>query len=343
MTTQQDHQLYEAIGDELMVGDETFGTSGFSNYNVASTVVDDEDHLFNAALDPFYACSSDLNMFVDRHQTASPTSMLKIELSMNSVSPKRLPSGLMITNLEPALRPDSKNPVLSPHTLDEDMLLPSKPLTPTQTSHPPQLMGHHTPHPQVHHQPTIPAQPLAKSPFSSFIQYTSIRAPRPVTLASSPSPTGSRRRSQSLPPGEVSFHRRMDSGDILTIGQPVALPIKRTGRRAKAPAIANYHPYDNARRNRFTTPPPGGSSKRNEAILSPMLDYAPPVNLAHPSATSSGMPKGIEDLLRPPGFEERTWALRRVFGVLTRGLEKVILDARIEMADWLDGGDAVAM
>jgi hypothetical protein len=53
-----------------------------------------------------------------------------------------------------------------------------------------------------------------------------------------------RRRSQSVPPTDLSFHRRLDTGDMLHIGSP--LP-----NRHPASTIQRSHPYENARSKRF--------------------------------------------------------------------------------------------
>jgi hypothetical protein len=328
MTTHPDHQLHEE-GGELIIGDEAFD---LSNYAFITTTAEDPSNLINAALDPFFPYSTNLNMLVDRNPAASPAQMFKMDPSMDSTSPKSLPRGLEITNLEPALRPGSTNPVLYPHLLEKDMLPPSKPLTPAPTSHPPP-QNYNNSRPQARHQTTASSQT-----FPHLRQLASTPESQPVTLAPSPCIASSRRRSHSLPPGEVSFHRQSDSGDIIAIGQPVVGHMKRTGKGTKSPFVPSYHPYDNARKSRFMTPPPAGGLRGNETrMLSPKLG-----TVSSP-LVDAGVPKGIQDLLRPTRFDEGTWALRSVLGGLTRGLEKVVWDARVEMADWLDGGDAVAM
>ena len=55
-------------------------------------------------------------------------------------------------------------------------------------------------------------------------------------------PTG-RRRSQSMPAPEFSFHRRLESGDLLTIGRPI--PSQRYSTADKV--VQRHHPYELSR------------------------------------------------------------------------------------------------
>jgi hypothetical protein len=64
-------------------------------------------------------------------------------------------------------------------------------------------------------------------------------------LQTSPLSAG-RRRSQSMPPAEMSFIRRLDNGDVMGIGQPVP-PRPNSGRMPP-----RHHPYANSRRRQPT-------------------------------------------------------------------------------------------
>jgi hypothetical protein len=64
-------------------------------------------------------------------------------------------------------------------------------------------------------------------------------------LQMAPSSAG-RRRSQSMPPAEMSFIRRLENGDVMGIGQPVP------SRQNTARLPPRHHPYANARKRQAT-------------------------------------------------------------------------------------------
>jgi hypothetical protein len=100
-----------------------------------------------------------------------------------------------------------------------------------------------------------------------------------------PSPQPGRRRSQSMPPAEISFHRRVESGDVLDIGSPMVQRHHTTN------YISRHHPYANARGNHVNVEN-HSPSRQPRSFPNPGGRSQPSLRKIHPrgSLTAPGSP-----------------------------------------------------
>jgi hypothetical protein len=90
--------------------------------------------------------------------------------------------------------------------------------------------------PSTQHEATSSAPQSFHNPFTPDCLPVNNR----INHLAHPIPQTGRRRSQSMPPPEFSFHRRLNSGNVLSIGNPVHQ------RHVTAHAVPRHHPYGNA-------------------------------------------------------------------------------------------------
>jgi hypothetical protein len=123
-----------------------------------------------------------------------------------------------------------------------------------------------------------------------------------------------RRRSQSVPPNDMSFHRQLGTGSKLHIGRPTHRP---TG------SVQRPHPYDNARLKRFSGGRHASHNQRLATVPTQIprgyqhLDgalYSPANPTVNPAAFDMGLqqsPTSLEAIRQHPDFAMGNDGLRR--------------------------------
>lgn len=184
---------------------------------------------------------------IDKSNTSAPSGNLEKKPDLKLKVPVFDKTAILPSNdNQSGLKSDSRDPVLFNHS-PEPYQENAKPSKPPKTSSSNDTTKPQTPQKSTNSDPLnfVPQYPgRGRTPAPHF-QYGS---PHQFTLKSSglaPSSPPGRRRSQSMPPTDLKFHRRGASGRVQIDQTQPPMP------RQQLTPVPRHHPYDNARRMHF--------------------------------------------------------------------------------------------